>query len=37
MARVFSNYSCKIDVVSLEENFNFKVVIKIITTDRGGF
>lgn len=37
MARVSSNYLCKINVDSLEESCNFKVFIKIITTDRGVF
>lgn len=37
MARVSSNYLCKINVDSLEESCKFKVFIKIITTDRGGF
>lgn len=27
----------KFDVVALEESFKFKVFIKIITTNRGGF
>lgn len=34
MARVSSNYLCKIDVDSLEESCTFKVFIKIITTNK---